>query len=318
MAGLRHGILYVRDCLLVALVQSFMLCQVSYFYAKLRCKSRQTRQPVKPPEEHLLRGPIAVIIPIYNEEDSIERTLGRLEAAAEDASRICVIVADSGSSDASMEIVQRLSEASSLKVSLRTAQSCPSCPGRGGAINAGLEEAANVPGAIILFLHADTILPAGFDTELRMRFAQPGTLMTAFEFCTDREQVPAGHSPPTGMAFMEFTVNLRSRYLELPFGDQGLAITRDVLKAAGGFPDFPILEEYELVQRLRRLSAEGAGRIVTLRSKCFCSPRRWLRRPIWQVNWVNQMTMLWYRRGATPAEIYRYYYGHDPPVPRSQ
>jgi len=318
MVGVEDAVLYVRDVFLVVLVQSFMLCQVGYFYARLRCKTRRTQELVKPPDVGLLTGPIAVIIPVYNEANGIERCLRKLDAAAQDASRICIVVSDSGSSDATMETVCHLSESRSLKASLRTAKASASCPGRGGAIIAGLQEAASIPGAILLFLHADSVLSPNFDVQLRTSFARPGTLMTAFEFSTDRDQLGEGQGPPTGMSLMEFTVNLRSRCFELPFGDQGLAITRHVLEAAGGFPDFPILEEYELVQRLRRFSAEGAGRILTLRSKCFCSPRRWLARPIWRVNWVNQMTMLRYRFGATPAEIYRYYYGHDPPVAKRQ
>jgi hypothetical protein len=254
---------------------------------------------------------------VYNEEDSIERTLRNLDAAAQDASNIIVVVSDSGSSDSTMTLVRTMAESSLLKVKVQTARADPAHPGRGGAIMAGLQECANVKGALLLFLHADTCLPQHFDTQIRLCFTKPGTLLTAFEFCTDREQLPPGQGPPTGMAFMEFTVNLRSRFYQLPFGDQALAISRDGLAAAGGFPDFPILEEYELVQRLRKSSAEGAGWIVTLPSKCLCSPRRWLERPIWKVNWVNQMTMLWYRSGATPGEVYRYYYGRDPPVMKS-
>jgi len=304
--------LYVRDLTLVVLVQTFMLCQVGFFYVRLRCGTKKKHQLVSPPSETLLRGPLCIIIPVLNEADIIERTLRHLNMMAANPSQTYVVVSDSGCTDDTMAIVQNIAASGELNLIVKTAKAV--CPGRGGAIRGGLHEVADVKGALILFLHADTVLPQYFDYEITYAFSRPGVLMTAFRFCTDRKQLISGEGPPTGMAFMEFTVNLRSKLYELPFGDQALAITRDILDMVGGFPDFPILEEYELVQRLRRLSAEGAGKIVTLDSTCFCSPRRWLQRPIWKVNWVNQMTMLRYRAGATPEEIYRYYYGKDPPA----
>lgn len=304
--------LHVRDLTLVILVQAFMLCQVGFFYARLRCGTKRKRELVPPASETLLRGPICIIIPVLNEADNIERTLRHLNKMAADPFQICVVVSDSGCTDGTMAIVQKIVASGELNLTVKMSEAV--CPGRGGAIIGGLHEVVDVPGALIIFLHADTVLPRCFDAEVRLAFSRPGVLMTAFRFCTDRGQLLAGQWPPTGMAFMEFTVNLRSKFYELPFGDQALAITRDVLDMVGGFPDFPILEEYELVQRLRRLSAEGAGSIVTLESTCCCSPRRWLQRPIWKVNWVNQMTMLRYRYGSTADDIYRYYYGKDPPA----
>ena len=114
---------------------------------------------------------------------------------------------------------------------------------------------------------------------------------------------------------MEWTVNCRSSWYELPFGDQALALTARTLEEAGGYPDFPILEEYELVCRLRRLAAAGAGRIVTLPLAALCSPRRWEKHTIWRTNAVNQAVMLWYRWGATPAQIFEFYYGVPAPAP---
>mmetsp|Transcript_25048 Transcript_25048/g.45562 ORF Transcript_25048/g.45562 Transcript_25048/m.45562 type:complete len:323 (+) Transcript_25048:45-1013(+) len=314
MLGFSYICLSIRDFVLVVCVQTFMLLQVGFFYARLRYQTRQKRSLVPPPSQRALNGFITVVIPVLNEEAAIESTLRHLDVAAHDAKRLRVVVADSGCTDTTMSILRRLLDEGAFKFELQLTYG--TLPGRGGAIISGLEVRGVAPreeDELVLFLHADTVLPLHFDTEIRKAFESPGVLMTAFEFCTDRAQVPKGVAVPTGMAFMEFTVNLRSRLFQLPFGDQALATTRSIIDDAGGFPDYPILEEYELVQRLRRASAEGAGQIATLRKKCFCSPRRWLQRPIWRVNWVNQMVMLRYRFGATPAEVYKFYYGREPP-----
>eukprot|EP00966_Prymnesium_polylepis_P312386 7218252-Prymnesium_polylepis.1 len=83
--------------------------------------------------------------------------------------------------------------------------------------------------------------------------------MTAFRFRCDRAQLV--DLPPSGLSMMEWTVNVRSRLYQLPFGDQALATTAATLAEVGGYPDFPLLEEYELVNRFRKLSAGGAGHI---------------------------------------------------------
>eukprot|EP00929_Paragymnodinium_shiwhaense_P067231 TRINITY_DN33852_c0_g1_i1.p1 TRINITY_DN33852_c0_g1~~TRINITY_DN33852_c0_g1_i1.p1 ORF type:complete len:348 (-),score=47.54 TRINITY_DN33852_c0_g1_i1:62-1048(-) len=318
--------MFVRmlDFCLVVLVQSFMLVQCGFFYARGRLRAKKIRQIVPSPSKEELIGPITIVIPVLNEAASIERTLRRTVEAANDPERLELVVADSGCTDDTLAVVERLSKELPAKVVVAASQG----GGRGGAINAGLEasDAADAAarssghtaprGALILFLHADTYLPNKFDFALRTAF-QRGVLMTAFRFQTDRACVPAGELVPAGMAFMEWTVNLRSYFFQLPFGDQALAVTRQTLAAMGGFPEYPILEEYELVQRLRRASAEGAGRIVTLKEPALCSPRRWLQRPIWRVNWVNQMVMIWYNHfSATPGDVFKYYYGRDAPSPR--
>lgn len=314
MAGVSQIFFSIRDFALVVLVQTFMLTQVGFFYARLRYRTSKKRDLIPAPSQQALNGFITVVIPVLNEEAAIETTLRHLDSAAHDGKRLRVVVSDSGSADSTITVLRRLQDEGAFKFELQLTQG--TVPGRGGAIIGGLEVKGAAPreeDELVLFLHADTVLPLHFDTEIRKAFESPGVLMTAFEFCTDRAQVPKGVAVPIGMAFMEFTVNLRSRFLQLPFGDQALATTRSIIADVGGFPDYPILEEYELVQRLRRASAEGAGRILTLRKKCFCSPRRWLQRPIWRVNWVNQMGMLRYRFGATPAEVYKFYYGREPP-----
>ena len=110
--------------------------------------------------------------------------------------------------------------------------------------------AITAPGDAVLVLHADTALPALWDALLLRSLSDRAVLMTAFSFQCDRAQLAEAHSPPAGLALMEWTVNLRSRWYELPFGDQALATTRATLDALGGYPptcdyprDYPRLPE---------------------------------------------------------------------------
>ena len=70
-----------------------------------------------------------------------------------------------------------------------------------------------------------------------------------------------------------------------------------------------------MVNRLRAMSAAGLGRILTLDATALCSPRRWERSTVWRINAVNQAVMLWHRWGATPAQVFEFYYGMPAPVP---
>jgi hypothetical protein len=164
-----------------------------------------------------------------------------------------------------------------------------------------------------LVLHADTALPDAWDDAVIDALSDTAVLMTAFSFKCDRKQLVCPDAPPTGLAFMEHTVNLRSRWYELPFGDQALATTATTLRAVGGYPNTCILEEYALVNTLRRLSASGIGTILTLPQPALCSPRRWEKHTIWRTNATNQAVMLWHKWGASPEQIFEFYYGIPAP-----
>lgn len=75
------------------------------------------------------------------------------------------------------------------------------------------------------------------------------------------------------------------------------------------YTQVPILEEYILVNTLRAKCAAGGGRILTLPKPALCSPRRWEKANVWRINAVNQAVMIWYRFGATPEQVFEFYYG---------
>jgi rSAM/selenodomain-associated transferase 2 len=140
-----------------------------------------------------------------------------------------VIVADGGSADATADIARRMG----ICV-------VPVRPGRGRQMNAG---AALASGEVLLFLHVDTKLPGGFRKHVWSTLDR-GAVAGAFVLRIDDE-----HS---GLRWIEWGAILRSHYLQMPYGDQGLFVRSELFHRVGGFPNWPLMEDYELCRRLRR------------------------------------------------------------------
>ncbi len=221
-------------------------------------------------------GRISVIIPALNEAEGIEATLRE----AERGSNLEIIVADGQSQDGTEQIARS-----------RGAIVLTTPTGRASQMNAG---AALATGDILLFLHADTRLPLGFDVLIRQALAQPNTVGGAFELSID--------APFPGLRRIERLANWRSRRLHLPYGDQGIFMRADVFWGLGGFPDLAIMEDFEMARRLGR-----RGNIAIVPEPVVTSARRWLARGVGRTTLINQMVIAAYYLGVPPARIARWY-----------
>ena len=167
--------------------------------------------------------PITVVIPTLNEAPWIR---GAVESVAAGASE--VIVVDGGSADATVQ------EATSAG-----ARVIAGPRRRASQMQAGAQEAL---GDWLVFLHADTRLEAGWSDALRA--LDVSFVAGAFRFRLD--------SPRARYRLLEAAVRLRCAALALPYGDQGIFVRREAFVTCGGFGDVPILEDVDLVRRLRR------------------------------------------------------------------
>ena len=220
---------------------------------------------------------VSVIIPTLIETVFVGRVLNRLQRA--DA--IEVIVVDGGSQDDTCEIAVQAG-ARVLEVS---------GGGRAAQQNAG---AAVAKGRLLLFLHADTLPPNGYDDMIRLALDRPATVAGAFRFKTD--------DSTAAMRLIEWMTNFRSAVFQWPYGDQGLFMEKRVFDETGGFTSIPIMEDFELVRRLRR-----RGTVVTLSEAAITSARRWQQLGIVHTTIINQIMIAGFLGGMPIQRLSRLY-----------
>jgi len=227
---------------------------------------------------------ISIIIPVLNEATTIEATLTLLQ----DTPDIEIIVVDGGSRDQTIKIVnflsKRLAPSLSIKIISTTA-------GRAHQMNAG---AAVARGDILLFLHGDTYLPPKFNLLLLQALQDPVTIAGAFELQINA-QLP-------GLRLVEKMVNMRSRFFSLPYGDQAIFMKKSVFEEIDGFPNLPIMEDFELMLALRKL-----GKVVIIAAPVITSGRRWQKLGVVKTTLLNQLIIAGYFMGISPNLLVRWY-----------
>lgn len=219
---------------------------------------------------------ISIIIPAINEADHIANTIESIGPGNKKE----VIVVDGGSKDHTVEIAKSLG-----------AKVITSAPPRARQMNRGADQAT---GEILVFLHADTRLPEKFEIVIFNSFKHPKMVAGAFELRMD--------SSMPGLRLIERLANWRSRCLKMPYGDQAIFISSKVFHEIGGFPDIPIMEDFELIRRLRK-----QGNIVTAPAPVFTSARRWQNFGILKTTVINQIVIAAYVMGIAPEVIARWY-----------
>ena len=238
-----------------------------------------------------------------NEAENVEGTLKRLSGSCLNASLIEVVIVDSESTD---DTIARAKEVAP-SLPFKNIAFASATGGRGPTLDAGVQVAS---GELLFFVHADCQVPKDFDSLLREALSNPNNMAAAFTFAIDRSKLPNSYSLP-GMTTMEQTVYWRSSVLQLPFGDQGIAIIKkSLIEKYNSFEGakYPIMEDFKLVQQMRVEGCSTGRQIAILPQKICCSPRRWLKMGVWRTNLINQLVMLWYRSGATTQQLFDFYY----------
>ncbi len=216
---------------------------------------------------------LTIVIPALNAAATLGGCLKALDGAED------IIVVDGGSMDDTAEVARGAGA---------TVIAAPR--GRGLQLRAG---AAAASGAWLLFLHADTRLGANWRAAVEHHIGTEPGKAACFRFALD--------DPAWQARLVELGVALRVRGLGLPYGDQGLLISRKLYAEVGGFRVMPLLEDVDLIRRV------GRRRLSLLEVAALTSAERW-RRDGWLRRTVrNLCCLLLYRLGVAPARIARLY-----------
>lgn len=219
---------------------------------------------------------VSIVVPVLNEAPLIEGALSRLRR---DFPGCELVVADGGSDDGTAE----------LAASQATVVRAP-C-GRAVQMNAG---ARRCGGEVLWFVHADTVVSPDALAQVRARMTDPRSVGGGLTLRFDRRS-PA-------LDWLAWTSRLRARYLHQVYGDQAMFIRRCVFETIGGFPELPIMEDYEMSRLLRR-----RGRLVVLPATATASARRFTSRGTWRMIALMQYLKVLYELGVDPVEIRRRY-----------
>lgn len=221
----------------------------------------------------------SLIIPVLNEADEINALISHLKSL--------------GKRDGEIILVDGSPEGDTLRAVKDQDVCCLTSPaGRAKQMNAG---AARAAGGILVFLHADTRLPAEALALIDGAMKGETCVGGAFDL-----QIGSTRFIYKGIAL---AASLRSRLTRVPYGDQAIFIRRDFFDRLGGYPDIPLMEDVALMRRIKR----AGGRICFISAPVVTSPRRWEKEGILYTTLRNWMLMTLYSIGVSPETLSKYY-----------
>jgi rSAM/selenodomain-associated transferase 2 len=223
---------------------------------------------------------LSVIIPVFREERGITALVDHLTSRALRA-KAQILVVDGDPERRTLAVLDG-----------RDVVRVGSDVGRARQMNAG---AAQAHGDVLLFLHADTHLPTGTDTLIFQALADPKSAGGAFRLAID--------SPRPALRLIAAAANLRTRLTRVPYGDQAIFLRRAAFEKLGGYADIPLMEDLELMRRVRR----NGWSVVLIREAAFTSARRWEQEGVWRCTLRNWSLRLLYHSGVSPGRLRRFY-----------
>lgn len=223
---------------------------------------------------------LSIVIPTLNAAGELPATLEPLVAGAVDGLVAQLVVADGGSTDQTLAIADAAG-----------ADIVCAVPGRGGQLAAG---AGRARGDWLLFLHADTSLDPAWVGKVKAFIGEMGPDCAGyFRFALDDERFRA--------RLLERLVALRCRGLALPYGDQGLLISRRLYDRIGGYPVLPLMEDVAIARRL------GRRHLRPMSVRAVTSAARYRREGYLRRGLRNLACLACYFLGVQPARLVRLY-----------
>ena len=192
-----------------------------------------------------------------------------------------IIMVDGNSTDQTQSIINRAPR-NQLLVAKR---------GRGNQMNEGARVGTC---DVLLFLHADSIFPSDGFSAISKALENTDIVGGAFRLKIDSHSL--------FLKFIATMANMRSSLFGLPYGDQGIFVRREIFNKMGGYQDFPLMEDVEFIQRLKR-----EGRITLLDMAITTSARRLNRQGVFMTPLRNIILLLLYLMGVSPQQLVKWY-----------
>ena len=222
-------------------------------------------------------APISIIIPTLNSETDLYETLGSLFEGIENNLIRELIISDGGSTDKTKFIAN---EVGAIIVE--------GSYGRGQQISKGVDKSQ---GDWILILHADTSLSLDWSVKLLQKIDKNFAYHFKLKF----------KSKSLFARILEYWAQIRSKFLSLPYGDQGFLIHRDLLDTLGEFPKIPIMEDVALAGKLK-------GKIKSLDMMAHTSAEKYHKNGWLRQSMINFFIVTQYRLGKDPYQLSKFYY----------
>jgi len=219
---------------------------------------------------------LSIIIPVQNEEKRLSILLPVLKKQTDTE----IIVSIGDSKDGSFDLAKQFSHHV-----IRTNS------GRANQMNEGAKLAT---GEVLLFLHADSIIPENISGKILETCRKPGVIGGALKLKFDSSRF--------SLRYVSWTANLRAKYLNLPYGDQGIFIRRDVFEQVGGFPDTPFMEDVQLVRKMVK-----KGKLKILKEGIVTSARRWEENGVFRTTVMNILFIGLFFLGFSPTRLKKWY-----------
>jgi len=223
----------------------------------------------------------SIVIPVYNEQEIINQTIGHTRMICEGHDYEIIVV----DGNPSKNTIESIKDKEVIKI--------VSERGRGRQMNAGASASKK---DILLFLHADTKLPDNAlkkisDVILNNRFVGG-----AFDLGIESDRYI--------YRIIEKIVYYRTRITKIPYGDQAIFIKKDFFKEMNGYKEIPIMEDVELMLRIKRLKKN----IFIIPDKVKTSSRRWEKEGIIYCTLRNWLLIILFFLGFPPEKLVKYYY----------
>lgn len=233
---------------------------------------------------------ISIIVPVLNEQAQINPLIQHLESFTNQHC-IEVIVVDGDRQGSTIEAIQ-----TSKPWLITTTAS----EGRGHQMNQGVKLAQ---GNILIFLHADSLLPSQSLHHIKKSLANPKIQGGAHDLTI------ANRNPV--FSLISLISSWRSRLTRIPYGDQVIFVRRNLFEALGGYPDIPIMEDVAFMKKLKKKQAP----IRIIRDPVLISDRRWQKEGILFTTLRNWILLILYELGVSPHRLVTWYKPHQSNMP---